>query len=183
MVITIISTLIGLLLPAVQAAREAARRNTCANNERQLALAAMNFESGRRCFPGYANKIGTTTYPVSWVVLLMPYFEHRDLYDRWSGLGATTWTTVNWPTTPYNYVTTIKLLACPSDPAGATTTGDPSLSYVCNRGVNGWDYPYLGVFMNQYAPAAGVGVSTGNTFSPVRVGVDYLNVHNGAQRP
>ena len=86
MVITIISTLIGLLLPAVQAAREAARRNTCASNERQLALAAMNFESARKYFPGYANNIGTNPYPVSWVVAVFPFFEHRDLYDQLVGM-------------------------------------------------------------------------------------------------
>ena len=176
-VITIISTLIGLLLPAVQAAREAARRNTCANNERQLALAMMNFESSRKYFPGYANNVGINPYPVSWVVPIFPFFEHRDLYDRWSSYNSTIQWTTNSPLPATLPAPTLKILACPSDPSGSASTGDPSLSYVCNRGVNGWEYPYLGVCLNQVKLVA---FGRLHVYSPVRVGLDYIGAHDGA---
>ena len=57
-VITIIGMLVALLLPAVQAAREAGRRAVCMNNQKQLGVAMLNFESYRG-FPGYVNTVGT----------------------------------------------------------------------------------------------------------------------------
>ena len=91
-VITIIGVLIGLLLPAVQAAREAARRANCSANEHNVALAMANFENARKYFPGFANKLpsssaGTLAMPVSYIVPILPFMEHSDLYDA-------PWTTV-----------------------------------------------------------------------------------------
>ena len=54
-VITIIGMLMALLLPAVQAAREAGRRAQCQNNEHQISLALIQFENSRGYFPGYKN--------------------------------------------------------------------------------------------------------------------------------
>lgn len=70
-VIAIIGILVALLLPAVQAAREAARRSSCANNARQVVLAVHNFESALRTFPASRNGAGGWSAQV----VLLPYLE------------------------------------------------------------------------------------------------------------
>src|SRR4051794_28851838 len=66
-VIAIIGILIALLLPAVQAAREAARRSQCQNNIRQIALATINYESKHKVFPiGYLGPWGTQNFGNPW---------------------------------------------------------------------------------------------------------------------
>ena len=95
-VITIIGMLMALLLPAVQAARESGRRATCMNNQKNLSLALLNFESARGQFPGYAREIrpdlalaATPSSPnASWLVWILPYLERNDLWDRWSEEGG-----------------------------------------------------------------------------------------------
>lgn len=87
-VIAIIAILVGLLLPAVQMAREAARRTQCNNNMRQIALAAFNYESARGQFP--VNHVGPSSNSgagqdrgyYSWLCTLLPYLEQGNLYDQ-----------------------------------------------------------------------------------------------------
>lgn len=95
-VIAIIGILISLLLPAVQAARESARRVQCVNNLRQIALATQSFESSTKLLPPSAKlkdetkKYGEIVYPVadhqqglleSWAIRLLPYLEQQKLFD------------------------------------------------------------------------------------------------------
>lgn len=142
-VITIISMLMALLLPAVQSARESGRRATCLNNQKQLALALMNFESSRRQFPGYANTLtrsvnvpATTptdiSIPVSWVVSVLPLLERNDLAALWDDYNTTGAFVANDPRYAY-----LNFLACPSDPAEQTNSGSPHLAYAVNCGING----------------------------------------------
>src|SRR5687768_12162460 len=83
-VIAIISTLIGLLLPAVQKAREAAARLSCGNNLKQLGLAMHNYEGATGRLPPTRLRPGSAT----WAVLVMPQMEQENLYRQWS-LGQT----------------------------------------------------------------------------------------------
>lgn len=87
-VIAIIGILIGMLLPAVQQVREAARRTVCANKVRQLALAVHNYESAHMHFPvnqigpGPSNGVGGySTGNYSWIVPLLPFFEQQNVHD------------------------------------------------------------------------------------------------------
>ncbi|GAG07908.1 unnamed protein product, partial [marine sediment metagenome] len=93
-VITIIGMLMSLLLPAVQSAREAGRRAQCMNNQKNLSLALLNYESNRKAFPGILHTVyfdpdititsGRNNLNASWVVTLFPYLERNDLWDIWS---------------------------------------------------------------------------------------------------
>ena len=91
-VIAIIGVLVGLLLPAVQSAREAARMSACQNNLKQIGLAVLNFESGRNQFPPL--QIDTSGYtwpsPVSYntigyatlFVHILPFVDAQSVYDK-----------------------------------------------------------------------------------------------------
>jgi prepilin-type N-terminal cleavage/methylation domain-containing protein len=91
-VIAIIGILVGMLLPAVQSVREAARRTQCANNLRQIGLAAMNYEGAFKKFPpGFTQEFlsggpsGTNGFQGHSVFyFLLPYMEQTNLYDTFN---------------------------------------------------------------------------------------------------
>lgn len=86
-VIAIIGILIALLLPAVQAAREAARRMSCNNNLKQIGIGMHNYLSALKSFPPgviFVNASTTTTYAYGWQVQLLPYIEQTPLYTSLS---------------------------------------------------------------------------------------------------
>jgi prepilin-type processing-associated H-X9-DG protein len=91
-VIAIIGTLVGLLLPAVQAARESARRSQCSNNMKQVALGLQNYADANKALPP------SSTFPEvdakgrgnwSWMLFVLPYIEQAQLYD--ACMNQTTW--------------------------------------------------------------------------------------------
>ncbi len=78
-VIAIIGILIALLLPAVQAARESARRTQCANNLKQIGLGMQNYHNSRGFLPPYA----ISTQWASWAVIILPYMENEAVSQLW----------------------------------------------------------------------------------------------------
>ena len=89
-VIAIIAVLIALLLPAVQQAREAARRTQCKNNVKQLGLAIHNYESTFSRFPAAGEGTDETTnptvrkfFPVSMFTAVLPYVDQGAIYAKW----------------------------------------------------------------------------------------------------
>ena len=84
-VISIIGILVGLLLPAVQSARESGRRVQCANNLRQIGLALQSYENAGGAFPMgvfWSPVDGMSGARVGWIVTIMPFVELGNVYDQ-----------------------------------------------------------------------------------------------------
>jgi prepilin-type N-terminal cleavage/methylation domain-containing protein/prepilin-type processing-associated H-X9-DG protein len=123
-VLAIIGILVSLVLPATQAARESARRTECANHMRQLALAVLNYESGKKLLPPAGivrlqrdkeydvqifNFLGGTR--LSWIVSVLPFMEEQTLFDRFD-LSKQVFFQPGNP-----QATSVAALLCPSDDA------------------------------------------------------------------
>lgn len=162
-VIAIIGMLVALLLPAVQAAREASRRTQCSNNLKQLALAAHNFHDSQKKFPSSVRPAGLTPMPrIAGLTFLLQYFEQRNLYDAYDQ-------TKNW-SDPVNLPVTSKevpTFLCPSTPASKRLDGLPEGSPWQGNLVAVTDYsPTIGVDQRLFSAGlvdrAGPGILTKN---------------------
>ena len=148
-VITIIGLLMSLLLPAVQAAREAARSVQCRNRLKQLVTATTTFETSRGYFPGYINNGITDTvngeyrgFP--WVVMIGPYMEQEPLVEIWKNPAIPT--TINGIVNPV-LIPFLSTMVCPSDANTAEDGG--ATSFVANAGF----YPRPNVDISPFGDA------------------------------
>jgi prepilin-type N-terminal cleavage/methylation domain-containing protein/prepilin-type processing-associated H-X9-DG protein len=118
-VIAIIGILISLLLPAVQAAREAARRLACQSHLSQLIIGVNNYEMTQGAYPtGTLNATGPILswprgYHQNWIVQTLPYIEHRNTFDA-IDFSVGVYDAKNLPVRKI----TMRLATCPSDPRG-----------------------------------------------------------------
>jgi prepilin-type N-terminal cleavage/methylation domain-containing protein len=143
-VIAIIAILVGLMMPAVQAAREAANRTVCLNNLKQIGLAMHLYHNTHQALPpSRFDSDGMT-----WAVFIMPYLEQKDLYNAWTPNGS------YYDQNDTARLTAMKIYFCPSRARGEYWTpsisGDPPNGpgnvpgalgdYACNAGTTGMDH-------------------------------------------
>ena len=144
-VIAIIAVLIALLLPAVQQAREAARRTQCKNNLKQLGLAIMNFESTFKVYPPDVEDFAATEKPDTdpnamytgaevkrggWMAKILPYIDQSNVYNQ-INQKASVFSTVNLPP-----VTTTSTATASSATLGDGNTYTPNPTTVTFGGTN-----------------------------------------------
>ncbi|MGO8748535.1 MAG: DUF1559 domain-containing protein [Thermoguttaceae bacterium] len=155
-VIAIIGILIALLLPAVQAAREAARRTQCTNNLKQIGLALHNYHDTQQWFPAtycgvpdppaFSDGWSTNTFRGSALLRMLPYMEQNPIYSAVNFSVDTDGQSING--VPI-YELLFPTMLCPSDVNNTTTSGGPWVSnYTPSSGPTG-----EGVLGNQqYCP-------------------------------
>jgi prepilin-type N-terminal cleavage/methylation domain-containing protein len=181
-VISIIGMLAGLLLPAVNAAREAGRRAVCMNNQSQLALACINYDSAKQALPPLAGTIGTTATTqnnTTWIGFLLAYLEQNQLYQNLFNVsiaGSDDSGTLHHE----NQLIRINSLLCPSADLPLVKSGT---HYICNGGYqNGFASNWTttptelepgkladAVFFNHLDTSA----------KGVKCSIDYISSHSG----
>ena len=203
-VITIIGMLVSLLLPAVQSAREAGRRNTCMSNMRQCGMAFNMIENSKRSYPGFVNNLNNKR--ASWAVMILPYIEQNPLYRLWQtnpgspssiSTGYTTNGTQIYDSTgtfkwinPWAY-TPVSIFTCPSKPNIDSTNNPLSFMVNCGSaktnldnypvGSNIWpEDPNSGVFFNHFNGTSGSFADTPGKQPVKKITMDFLNTNDGS---
>ena len=165
-VIAIIGILMGLLLPAVQNAREAGRRTTCFNNLYQMAFAATRHSDTNGFIPGWRNAASTSGQVYGWPVLLLPFLERRDLSTALTAVAPSVSAKTSY----------LNIYLCPTSPP--ESQADAWISYAGNAGygsklevtASGIDGKGNGVMVDTSL--------TGNQSN--RIDVDYVSNGDGA---
>jgi len=164
-VIAIIGILIALLLPAVQAAREAARRMQCSNNLKQIGLALHNYLDANKSFPpgaiwGYpVGSVPELPYHPTWLTMILPYMEQRALYDQ-ANIRAPAW--------GQSFVSQkVATLLCPSDAGFTLPSETHNLAITTYAGCEGWDWWPDGVISSGGTVGTAVPEAVGHCFAGV----------------
>jgi prepilin-type N-terminal cleavage/methylation domain-containing protein/prepilin-type processing-associated H-X9-DG protein len=129
-VIAIIAVLIGLLLPAVQAAREAARRIQCVNNLKQIGIAFHNYHDTNLSLPPGSKFTDNGT----WYHFILPYAEQTNLTNAFNFNGNAVALRISDPQNTTVSYTKISMYQCPSDTPDQNSTNIAKGNYMCNYG-------------------------------------------------
>lgn len=182
-VISIIGMLAGMLLPAVQSAREAGRRTTCINNQKQLVLAMQQYQAAKNKLPCFrqTQKLqapisdGVEYFTANWIMLLFPYVEQAPLWDQLTKGGTTGY---NDGTNTY-YGPRAAMAAVSSSASGGSalrlpflhcrsngTQNDAGNAYVANCGFNdGYYYTDAAAGASDASDANGSRVASAYAYS------------------
>ncbi len=185
-VIAIIGILIALLLPAVQAAREAARRSQCSNNLKQIGLALHNYHDANKTFPFSwmvylpSGGLGMDTNAQVWGTRILPYLEQSALYDQYDSRYPSFNEFAAIPAVAQNLTviqTPISAFVCPSTPGDAESRiydADLNPDYPVTWRCAPSDYSAITGVLGQFATLA----YANWTGSGSRSGVLQYNGHN-----
>jgi|694.fasta_scaffold26126_4 prepilin-type N-terminal cleavage/methylation domain-containing protein/prepilin-type processing-associated H-X9-DG protein len=191
--ISIIGVLVGMLLPALSMAREAARRSSCMNNLSQIGKALITYDADKTVLPGWRNPLDTFTSQrvaadkkpmamVSWTVMILPFFDQREIHE---------WHETYTNNAAVDDVATKRIpgYVCPS--ASSDLAGGP-LSYMGNGGTgaellnggNGTEqYRGDGVFLDAAGNAASSTwyiSDSGAAYNPARSSLTQIGAADGA---
>jgi prepilin-type N-terminal cleavage/methylation domain-containing protein len=176
-VIAIIGVLVALLLPAVQAAREAARRTQCTTNMKNLALAVLNFEDSNKYLPAPATVSDFKLEPMyakrcygSWAIDILPFIEQAALFNS---IDVKKPTGMSDPVNAAARATPLSIMRCPSDdnnqPFNGTQPDEGDDWARGNYGLNGF----------QFWPSAGLNRTAGGVSDGPLLSVIDFNVGMG----
>ena len=178
-VIAIIGVLVALLLPAIQAAREAARRTQCTNNLKNLGLGLLNYHDARKVFPAPATVYDPNVEPLygtrvfgSWIIDILPYIEQAPLHSTFK---IDRLTRVSDPPNAVPRSTELSVMLCPSD----NGLGNP---YIENDAH--WARGNYGLNAHQYWPnrslnnqAIGLGDGSLSNYLDYNIGLGGFAIH------